>query len=63
MPDMSDIKFGVMDIDAQPNTPIRSEFSVRGIPTCFCIKDGKVTSAKVGMTTESDYIKWVKDNT
>ena len=62
MPEMSKIDFVVLDIDQHPNAGIRSEFMVRGIPSCFYVRSGKVLSSKIGMTTESDFIAWVKSN-
>ena len=62
MPEMSKIEFVVLDIDQNPNAGIRSEFMVRGIPACFYVRSGKVLSSKIGMTTESDFITWVKSN-
>ncbi len=62
MPEMSDIEFGVLDIDAQPNSGIKPEFSVRGIPSCFYVRAGKVLSSKIGMTSKNDFIEWIKSN-
>jgi len=59
---MSNVDFFVLDIDEQPNTPIKPEFSVRGIPTCFIIKDSKVVSSKVGLSTKQDFENWVTSN-
>ena len=46
MPEMSKIDFVVLDIDQHPNAGIRSEFMVRGIPSCFYVRSGKVLSSK-----------------
>ena len=62
MPEMSNIEFLVLDIDSNPNSPIRSEFMVRGIPACFYVRAGKVLSSKIGMTTESDFLGWINSN-
>ena len=62
MPEMSDIEFGVLDIDAQTNSGIKPEFSVRGIPSCFYVRAGKVLSSKIGMTSKTDFIEWIKSN-
>ena len=62
MPEMSKIEFVVLDIDQHPNAGIRPEFMVRGIPACFYVRSGKVLSSKIGMTTESDFIAWIKSN-
>ena len=58
--EMKEIDFGVMDIDEQPNTP--TKFGVRGIPTCIFVVSGEVKSTKVGMTSKSDFVAWLKEN-
>ena len=60
--EMSDVEFGVLDIDSQPNSPIRPEFSVRGIPSCFLVKSGSVVGSKIGMTNKQDFVSWIKEN-
>ena len=57
---MKEIDFGVMDIDEQPNTP--TKFGVRGIPPCIFVVNGEVKSTKVGMTSKSDFVAWLKEN-
>ena len=57
---MSEIDFGAMDIDSQPNIP--TKFGVRGIPTCIFVSNGEVKSTKVGMTSKSDFVAWLKEN-
>ena len=58
--EMSEIDFGAMDIDSQPNIP--TKFGVRGIPTCIFVSNGEVKSTKVGMTSKSDFVAWLKEN-
>ena len=58
--EINEIDFGAMDIDAQPNTP--TKFGVRGIPTCIFVSNGEVKSTKVGMTSKSDFVAWLKEN-
>ena len=60
--EMSDVEFGVLDIDSQPNSPIRPEFSVRGIPTMLLFKGGELKATKVGATTKSNIVSWIKEN-
>ena len=60
--EMPDVEFGVLDIDSQPNSPIRPEFSVRGIPSCFLVKSGSVVGSKIGMTNKKDFVSWIKEN-
>ena len=59
--EMSDIDFGAMNIDNQPNTP--TKFGVRGIPTCILVVNGELKSTKVGMTNKSEFSAWLKENT
>ena len=74
---MTDIDFGAMNIDNQPNTPTRfgrqsllslkggtslQKNGIRGIPTCILVVNGEVKSQKVGMTTKSDFENWLKEN-
>ena len=59
---MSGVDFFVLDIDEQPNTPIRPEFSVRGIPACFMVKNSEVVGSKIGLTNRQDFLYWVKSN-
>tara|TARA_B100000029_G_C17168182_1_gene812234 strand:- start:243 stop:401 length:159 start_codon:yes stop_codon:yes gene_type:complete len=37
-------------------------FVVKGIPTCFFVFNGEVKSTKVGMTSKSDFVAWLKEN-
>ena len=60
--EMTDIEFGVLDIDSQPNSPIRPEFSVRGIPSCFIVKGGSVGGSKVGLTNKQNFVNWIKES-
>ena len=58
--EMTNIDFGAMNIDNQPNTP--TKFGVRGIPTCILVVKGELKSTKVGMTNKSEFSSWLKDN-
>ncbi len=60
--EMTEIEFGVLDIDSEPNSPIRPEFSVRGVPSCFIVKSGSVVGSKVGLTNRQDFISWIKES-
>ena len=60
--EMTDIEFGVLDIDSQPNSPIRPEFSVRGIPSSFIVKGGSVVGSKVGLTNKQNFVNWIKES-
>ena len=60
--EMTEVEFGVLDIDSEPNSPIRPEFSVRGVPSCFIVKSGSVVGSKVGLTNRQDFISWIKES-
>jgi thioredoxin 1 len=46
--------------DEQPNTP--TKYGVRGIPTMLLFKSGELKATKVGATTKSNIISWIKEN-
>ena len=48
------------NIDNEPNTP--TKFGVRGIPTMLLFKDGELKATKVGTTTKSNIVSWIKEN-
>ena len=48
------------NIDEEPNTP--TKFGVRGIPTMLLFKAGELKSTKVGATTKSNIVSWIKEN-
>ena len=48
------------NIDEQPNQPTR--WGVRGIPTMLLFKGGELKATKVGATTKSNIVSWIKDN-
>jgi thioredoxin 1 len=48
------------NIDNEPNTP--TKYGVRGIPTMLLFKDGKLKATKVGATTKSNIVSWIKEN-
>ena len=58
--EMKDIVVVKHNIDDEPNTP--TKFGVRGIPTMLLFKDGQLTSQKVGATTKSNIISWIKES-
>ena len=49
-----------INIDDHPNQP--SRFGVRGIPTMLLFKNGELCSTKVGMTTKSNILTWIREN-
>ena len=48
------------NIDEEPNTP--TKYGVRGIPTMLLFKDGQLKATKVGATTKSNIVSWIKDS-
>ena len=48
------------NIDNEPNTP--TKYCVRGIPTMLLFKDGELKATKVGATTKSNIVSWIKEN-
>jgi len=48
------------NIDQEPNMP--SKYGVRGIPTMLIFKDGELKATKVGATTKSNIVSWIKEN-
>ena len=59
--DMKDqIMVAKHNIDSEPNTP--TKYGVRGIPTMLLFKNGELKATKVGATTESNIVSWIKEN-
>ncbi len=48
------------NIDEEPNTP--TKFGVKGIPTMLLFKGGELKATKVGATTKSNIVSWIKEN-
>ena len=48
------------NIDEQPNMP--TKYGVRGIPTMLLFKGGELKATKVGATTKSNIVSWIKEN-
>ena len=48
------------NIDDHPNQP--TKYGVRGIPTMLLFKGGELKATKVGATTKSNIISWIKEN-
>ena len=58
--EMSEIVFAKHNIDEQPNMPVK--YGVRGIPTMLIFKNGELKGTKVGATTKSNIVSWIKEN-
>jgi len=48
------------NIDENPNQP--TKYGVRGIPTMLLFKSGELKATKVGATTKSNIVSWIKEN-
>tara|TARA_B100001123_G_C14657729_1_gene768273 strand:+ start:126 stop:446 length:321 start_codon:yes stop_codon:yes gene_type:complete len=48
------------NIDNEPNTP--TKYNIRGIPTMLLFVDGELKATKVGATTKSNIVSWIKEN-
>ena len=48
------------NIDNEPNTP--TKYGIKGIPTMLLFKGGELKATKVGVTTKSNIISWIKEN-
>ena len=48
------------NIDEHPNQP--TKYGVRGIPTMLLFKGGELKATKVGATTKSNIVSWIKEN-
>jgi len=59
--EMSDqVAIAKHNIDNEPNTP--TKYGIRGIPTMLLFKDGDLKATKVGVTTKSNIVSWIKEN-
>tara|TARA_B110001450_G_scaffold251681_1_gene272152 strand:- start:525 stop:845 length:321 start_codon:yes stop_codon:yes gene_type:complete len=48
------------NIDNEPNTP--TKYGIKGIPTMLLFKGGELKATKVGATTKSNIVSWIKEN-
>ena len=48
------------NIDQEPNTP--TKYGIKGIPTMLLFKGGELKATKVGATTKSNIVSWIKEN-
>jgi len=48
------------NIDEEPNQP--TKWGIRGIPTMLLFKDNELKATKVGATTKSNIVAWIKEN-
>ena len=48
------------NIDQELNTP--TKYGIKGIPTMLLFKGGELKATKVGATTKSNIVSWIKEN-
>ena len=58
--EMTQVVIAKHNIDQEPNMP--TKYGVRGIPTMLVFKDGELKATKVGVTTKSNIVSWIKEN-
>ena len=58
--EMSEVIIAKHNIDTEPNTP--TKYGVRGIPTMLLFSKGELKATKVGATTKSNIVAWIKEN-
>ena len=59
--EMSDqVTIAKLNIDSEINSG--TKYGIRGIPTMLLFKDGELKATKVGATTKSNIITWIKEN-
>ncbi len=56
----NDVVIAKHNIDNEPNVP--TKYGIRGIPTMLLFKDGELKATKVGATTKSNIVEWIKEN-
>ena len=58
--EMKEVVIAKHNIDQEPNTP--TKYGIRGIPTMLLFKAGELKATKVGATTKSNIVSWIKEN-
>ena len=48
------------NIDQEPHIP--TKYGIKGIPTMLLFSGGELRATKVGATTKSNIISWIKEN-
>ena len=57
---VNDVVIAKHNIDLEPNTP--TKWGIRGIPTMLLFSGGELKATKVGATTKSNIVAWIKEN-
>ena len=58
--ELKEVTIAKHNIDEHPNQP--TKYGVRGIPTMLLFKNGELKATKVGATTKSNIVSWIKEN-
>ena len=58
--EMPEVVIGKLNIDEELNTG--TKYGIRGIPTMLLFSGGELKATKVGATSKSNIIDWIKDN-
>ena len=56
----NEVVIAKLNIDEEVNTG--TKFGIRGIPTMLLFKSGELKATKVGATTKSNIVSWIKEN-
>ena len=56
----NDVTIAKHNIDNDPNT--LTKYGIRGIPTMLLFKSSELKTTKVGATTKSNIVSWIKEN-
>ena len=57
---LNEVTIAKHNIDNEPNTP--TKYGIRGIPTMLLFKSGELKATKVGASTKSNIVEWIKEN-
>ena len=59
--EMPEVVIAKLNIDEELNTGVK--YGIRGIPTMLLFSGGELKATKVGATTKSNIVSWIKENT
>tara|TARA_B100000886_G_scaffold150754_1_gene102470 strand:+ start:3654 stop:3974 length:321 start_codon:yes stop_codon:yes gene_type:complete len=57
--EMPEVVIAKLNIDEELNTGVK--YGIRGIPTMLLFSGGELKSTKVGATTKSNIVSWIKE--
>ena len=58
--EMPEVVIAKLNIDEELNTG--TKYGIRGIPTMLLFSGGELKATKVGATTNSNIVSWIKEN-